>query len=567
MVRLIPQVKRMEIVGGTLRATAICCDGVVCDERVLAALAKLPQDAAGAAVSVTIRGDSGEGYELWVGERDIRIEAASAAGAFYAVQTLRQLFTDDEIPCLHITDEPDFAYRGFYQDVTRGRVHTLTTLKELIDRLAYYKYNSLQLYVEHTFQCEEYADIIGQLGYITDEELHELDAYCKQNFIDFIPSLSTFGHLYDLLHQEKYRHLCVLRDEQDEINFWRARHSHHTIDPLVDGSIDTVRHLIDQYAPHFTSEYFNICCDETFDLKQCAQKAGLDTAQMYIDFVKQIIAHITAKGKKVMMWADVLLENPETIAELPQDTCLLNWNYGAEPNEEKIAKLANATQILCPGTSTWWRLCETPNIAASNIANMAAYGKKYGARGLLNTNWGDYGNMATIDLAMFGLAVGAEKAWSVDTPIDDAFYDCVNHLVYDNENGMAMLTELSALQDMVNWREFCNNSFEFIHKPTPWYHDCTTVVADVQEKYKALAEKLAAQSWKRDEYRLDMLVAAEGICLTAELNALMRGESVERITDTAAWLDKFRHQWLKTTKPSELFRIENMLTGIENKLS
>ncbi len=566
MVRLIPQVKRMEIVGGTLRAMAICCDGVACDERVLAALMKLPQDAAGAPVTVTISGDSGEGYELWIGEREIRIEAASAAGAFYAVQTLRQLFAGDEVPCLHITDEPDFAYRGFYQDITRGRVHTLATLKELIDRLAYYKYNSLQLYVEHTFDCEEYADVIGQLGYITDEELHELDAYCKQNFIDFIPSLSTFGHLYDLLHQEKYRHLCVLRDEQDEINFWRARHSHHTIDPLVGGSIDTVRHLIDQYAPHFTSEYFNICCDETFDLKQCAQKAGLDTAQMYIDFVKQIIAHVTSKGKKVMMWADVLLENPETIAELPQDTCLLNWDYGAEPKEEKIAKLANATQILCPGTSTWWRLCEAPNIAASNIANMAAYGKKYGALGLLNTNWGDYGNMATIDLAMFGLAVGAEKAWSVDTPIDDAFYDCVNHLVYDNENGMAMLTELSALQDMVNWREFCNNSFEFIYNPTPWYHDCTTVVADVQEKYKALAEKLAAQSWKRDEYRLDMLVAAEGICLTAELNALMRGESVERVTDTAAWLDKFRRQWLKTTKPSELFRIENMLTGIENKL-
>ncbi len=566
MIHLIPQVKQLEMGVGTLASRAICCDGVACDERVLAALRLLPQDAAGASVSVTVTGDGGEGYELWIGERDIRIEAGSDAGAFYAVQTLRQIFASEEIPCLHIKDEPDFAYRGFYQDITRGRVHTLATLKELIDRLAYYKYNSLQLYVEHTFDCEEYADVIGQLGYITDEELHELDAYCRQHFIDFIPSLATFGHLYDLLHQEKYRHLCVLRDEQDEINFWRGRHSHHTIDPLVDGSIDTIRHLIDQYAPHFTSEYFNICCDETFDLKKCAEKAGLDTAQLYVEFVKQIIAHVTGKGKKVMMWADVLLENPEVIDEMPAGTCFLNWDYGAEPKEEKIAKLAHAKQIVCPGTSTWWRLCEAPNVAQSNIAKMAEYGKKYGALGLLNTNWGDYGNMATIDLAMFGLVVGAEKAWSVDTPIDDAFYERVNHLVYDNENGMAMLLELSALQDMVNWQQFCNNSFEFIYKPTPWYHDCKTVVRDVQEKYKALAEKLAAQSWTRDAYRQDMLIAAEGICLTAELNALMRGETVERVTDTAAWLDKFRQQWLKTTKESELFRIENMMTGIQNKL-
>lgn len=566
MIHLIPQVKQLDIGTGTLQNRVLCCDNVACDERVIAALCHLPQGAAGTPVSVTITGDTGEGYELWIDERSVRIEAASAAGAFYAVQTLRQIFASDEIPCVHIVDEPDFAYRGFYQDITRGRVHTLETLKGLIDRLAYYKYNSLQLYVEHTFECEEYADVIGQLGYITDEELHELDAYCHQHFIDFIPSLATFGHLYDLLHQEKYRHLCVLRDQQDGINFWNGRHAHHTIDPLVDGSIETIRHLIDQYAPHFTSEYFNICCDETFDLKQSAQRAGVDAAQLYVDFVKKIIAHVTGKGKKTMMWADVLLESPDVINEVPTQTCFLNWDYGAEPKEEKIAKLAHARQIVCPGTSTWWRLCEKPTVSQSNIAKMAEYGKKYGAIGLLNTNWGDYGNMATIDLAMFGLAVGAEKAWSVDTPIDEAFYERVNHLVYDNENGMAILMELSALQDMVNWQQFCTDSFEFIYNPTPRLNDCKTVVRDVQEKYKALAEKLTVQSWTRDAYREDMLIAAEGICLTAELAAQMRGEAVERVTDTVAWLDKFRRQWLKTTKESELFRIENMMMGIQNKL-
>lgn len=565
MLHLIPRVKCLDVLPGTLEKRAISCDGLVCDGRVRAALDRLPQAPDGVPVTVTVTGDGGEGYELWVEERAVRIEAPGPAGAFYAVQTLRQIFTSAEIPCLHIKDEPDFAYRGFYQDETRGRVHTLATLKELIDRLAYFKYNSLQLYVEHTFSCEEYADVIGTLGYLTDEELQELDAYCKRNFIDFIPSLATFGHLYDLLHQPKYRHLCMLRDEEDGYNYYQGRHTHHTIDPLVPESIRVIRHLIDQYAPHFTGEWFNICCDETFDLNRHEDK-GYDTGRLYLDFVKKIIDHVSGRGKKVMMWADVLLQHPEVLQELPEDTCFLNWYYDAPVKEERIAKLAHTRQILCPGTSTWWRFCENVDVSRQNIAQMAEYGKKYGAIGLLNTNWGDFGNPATIDLAMFGVAAGAEKAWSAAAPLDEAFDGKVNHLVYENENGVACLTELSRLQSMVRWQHFCDNALAFLHGDPLWHARCVDDREAVQQGYAAFAAKLSAETWKRDNYRLDMLVAAQAVCLTAELSDRIQGIEVERVTDTEAFLREFRARWLLTTKESELFRIERLLRGVEEKL-
>jgi N-acetyl-beta-hexosaminidase len=67
----------------------------------------------------------------------------------------------------------------------------VATLKSLIDQMAYYKLNSLQLYVEHTFEFEEYKDLNEKLGYLSKEEIKEIDAYCEENFIEFIPSLST----------------------------------------------------------------------------------------------------------------------------------------------------------------------------------------------------------------------------------------------------------------------------------------------------------------------------------------------------------------------------------------
>ena len=66
---------------------------------------------------------------------------------------------------------------------------------------------------------------------------------------------------------------------------------HHTIDPLNPESIGVIQSLIDQYYPMFESEYFNICCDETFDLK-CYPTESMDEARLYIDFVKKIIGCI-----------------------------------------------------------------------------------------------------------------------------------------------------------------------------------------------------------------------------------------------------------------------------------
>ena len=167
---LIPQAKVFEKKEGFLQNLTISLP-LAADPRLVKALKKLPVAENGTAVDICITGTEGESYTLDIAPDRITICAPGTAGAFYAIQTLRQIFAQGDVPCLHIEDAPSLAYRGFYHDVTRGKVPTLDTLKQLVDRMAYVKLNSLQLYVEHVFPFRETADLVEKTGCITPEEL------------------------------------------------------------------------------------------------------------------------------------------------------------------------------------------------------------------------------------------------------------------------------------------------------------------------------------------------------------------------------------------------------------
>lgn len=565
MIKLIPAVKHIETYSNFFSGQGICYEENNIDSRLLSALKKLPYDKAGAKLGICIAGHTGEGYELSINENDIRIKADGPAGAFYAVQTLRQIFKYPEIPCLYIKDFPDFEYRGFYHDVTRGKIPTMETIKKLIDQMAYYKLNSLQLYVEHTFEFEEYKNLNASTGYLTKEDLLEIGAYCKENFIDFVPSLSTFGHLYELLEQPQYKHLRVLKDYETAPNFWHNRMAHHTLDPESPQSIALVESLIDQYISCFDSEWFNICCDETFDLRSY-DALGVDSGKLYVEFVKKIIAHVQKHGKRVMMWADILLKHPYTIDQIPEGTCFLNWYYRADPPEESIIRLAETgnAQIVCPGTTTWNRLCENVEVEEQNICRMAEYGYAHGAKGVLNTNWGDWGNPCSLELSMYGLVLGAEKSWSVTTAVDDAFYSRVNALLYENHNGVQRLTELSKMHAFIDWRNFCRAYFYHRYGDESDKKEVVLDLAAVQNGYTELVKNLSAEQWLNDEYRQEMLVAAEGICVIVELWAKLLGLPVKRQTDTRQWLHKYSEKWLQKNQPNELYRIREMFEYCED---
>ncbi|MBQ7950715.1 MAG: family 20 glycosylhydrolase [Clostridia bacterium] len=567
MLHLIPTPKTLVEIPVLLKKKALSLETEISDSRIQKATQKLPLQSGGIPLYITYGDKATEGYTLTLTNEKAEIIGDSAVGAFYGIQTLRQIFTNSEISELSIQDAPDMGYRGFYHDVTRGKVPKVETVKALIDQMAYYKLNSLQLYVEHTFDFKEYADSKERTGYFTADEIRELDDYCYENFIDFIPSLSCFGHLQELLEKPQYKHLCVLEDHEPEYMHWSERMLHHTINPTLDESFELIKSLIDQYLPLFRSNTFNICCDETFDL-QIGCNWNQDAARLYIDFVKKLVTYLKSKGKTVMMWADILLHHPDVISELPDGIEYLNWWYDPEIHENDIElfEKMQKPQIVCPATWSWEGFVEWVEKEEQNIMNMADAGYRHGAKGILNTNWGDYTNPCSIDLALYGMVLGGAKGWSKNTAPTDCFKEDINHLLYENEKGYHYLRTLSDCQKEVRFLFFGNAySNTLFKKKRPLFVPTFETVKHIQKTCRQVMNELSGQVWKQDEFRKQMLLAAEGIIILAEIMGRVAGHPVERTTDTKKWLEAYSEDWLQKNKRSELTEVQHMyLTMDEN---
>lgn len=554
---LLPKPQKIHISDGFLKHHTLCVSDSGLEPRLVKALGKLPLSSTGAAMEIGFFCGEKESYTLDISADKVTLQAGGPEGIFYGIQTLRQIFTHKQIPCMRIEDKPDFPYRGFYHDVTRGRVPKLETMKRLVDEMAYYKMNSLQLYVEHTFPFLQTAAVSARTGCLTAEEIRELDQYCWENFIEFIPSMATFGHLYELLQNTEYKSLCALEQYEQQHHFWVERMLHHTIDPLNPKSFPLIQSMIDQYLPLFRSNKFNICCDETFDLGAGIHK-GKDTGKLYVDFVNKIVQYLQSKGKTVMMWADILLKHPESIGMLPDNIQYLNWNYGTDIPLESLAvfEKQGKEQIVCPGTQSWAAFCPNIALAETNISRMTELGHQCGAIGVLNTNWGDYGHPCSLGMCMYPMVLGAVKSWSVGTLIDHEFEKSVDCLLFKQENALQLLRRLSECKIFEAWSILtCCYSNSMFDTKLPVKLPEEQTLLQSRRGCREVIDLLSAQQWGHSSYGEEMLIAAEGMLVIAELLLCLSGHCINRTASTRDWLDRYQKKWLDESKESELREI------------
>lgn len=413
--------------------------------------------------AVTLTTDSAigeEAYRLEVDTDGIRILGGTDRGLLYGVQTLRQIVrqTGACVPCMRIYDFPDIRNRGFYHDVTRGRIPTLSYLKGLTDNLAFYKINQMQLYIEHSYLFEDLSEMWRDDTPLTAQDILELDAYCRTLHIDLIPNISCFGHLYKLLRTKSYEHLCEMPDAGQEPFGFADRMMHHTVDVTNEESLALIKGLIEEFMPLFTSEYFNIGADETFDLgkgrsRERADKVGVK--RLYIDYVRELCEFLVAKGKKPMFWGDIVCDFPEVIAELPQETICLNWGYAADQSEESTRKLAEAGAVLynCPGVSGWNQFVNRLDVAYENIRRMCTYARQYHTEGILTTDWGDYGHINHPDFGIPGRIYGAAFSWNRNIPDFEEMNSRISRVEFGDSSGrlVSIMAEISRNQVFDWW--------------------------------------------------------------------------------------------------------------------
>jgi len=325
----------------------------------------------------------------------------------YGAQTLRQVARQAGglWPALTISDHPCLPNRGVMMDVCRGKVPTMDTLKWVVDEMALYKMNVLQLYTEHTFKFAHHPRIGEDCGSLSSEDMLELDAYAKAQGVELIPNLNSFGHCEHVLSMPEYAHLA-----ESDVARW-------SLCPVDEEVFNFLDELYGDMLPSFTSEWFNVGCDETWDLgkgrsKEACEEKG--TGRVYIDFLLRLRELAAGHGKRIQIWGDILLHYPELVGDLPEDVLLLDWHYGAADDYPSVGVFQESGRAfwVCSGTSSWNSLFPRIDNANVNIRNLTRQGYEAGATGLLNTDWGDHGHYQQIGLSLYGYLFGAEQSWT-----------------------------------------------------------------------------------------------------------------------------------------------------------
>ena len=265
-----------------------------------------------------------EEYRLNIDGGGVFLQVSTDEGLFRAVTSLQQMIrrTGGKLPYVRIEDSPALPRRGYMLDISRGRMPKPETIKGMIDFLAALKYNEFQLYMEgDCFKYAAYPEETADFDCLTPEDIEELDAYCRERFIDLVPNQNSFGHMYTWLKKPRFHHLGLY--EGDEVP--------STLNPLLPESFEFVSNLYASLLPHFSSGFVNIGLDEAYGLGKsqieatCREK-GKDT--VFMEWLGKLSSHIRETyGKRTMFWADMIYNYPGSFAMVPQDAIALEWGY------------------------------------------------------------------------------------------------------------------------------------------------------------------------------------------------------------------------------------------------
>ncbi|WP_257658304.1 family 20 glycosylhydrolase [Parapedobacter lycopersici] len=133
-----------------------------------------------------------EGYELTIDASGVRIEAATPVGAFYGIQSLKQLIPPQlwkakqsaiSLPGVRITDAPRFGHRAVMLDVARNFQSKEQVLK-ILDLLSAYKVNVMHFHLneDEAWRLEipglpELTEVGSQRGHTLDDAQHLMPSY------------------------------------------------------------------------------------------------------------------------------------------------------------------------------------------------------------------------------------------------------------------------------------------------------------------------------------------------------------------------------------------------------
>lgn len=328
-----------------------------------------------------------EGYKLEVAAETVDIASSTAAGAFYALQTLRQLMTAEaftagdvkavEIPAVKIEDAPLLGYRGTMLDVGRY-FFPVEDVKCVLDIMAMHKMNTFHWHLTDDqgwrIEIDKYPKLteVGSMrkrtiigkdpngeydentpfdnvphgGFYTKEQIREVVEYAAERFITVIPEIEFPGHAVAAL--ASYPWLSCTGEQYEVRQSWDI--DDRVFCPGKETTFEFMEGVLAEVVELFPSEYIHIGGDECptkFWQKcpHCAKRMkeeGLKTYRQLQGYgIDRIEKFLEAHGRHMIGW-DEILE-----AGVTPNSIVMSWR-GTEGGI-KAAKQGNRA-IMAPST-------------------------------------------------------------------------------------------------------------------------------------------------------------------------------------------------------------------------
>ncbi|MEO7043726.1 MAG: glycoside hydrolase family 20 zincin-like fold domain-containing protein [Ferruginibacter sp.] len=383
---------------------------------------------------------NGQGYILLLDGQNKIIAATTETGLFYGMQTLKQLVRAGWNKAITIADWPIFEHRQIYDDISRGPISTVDYIKKQIERMAEIKINYLSFYIEHVIQPNSHPDFAPANGKLTIPQVKELSAYAAKFYMQLVGSFQSFGHFANILSVPQYASLGATSTLISPTNLQANKFLEDVIGEMCDA---------------FNAPYFNVDCDETFDLGQGTTKALVDSlgvATVYANHLKFLYDVIKRHGKTMIMTGDFPIDHEEVLDMLPKDIIYLTWEYGDQASYKKWIQPFASRQLhymVCPGILNTYRMFPDMVMAKNNIRGFTQAGATQNAEGVVTMIWDD-GGAYLFSGDWYGVYVTAESSWNTDSTASPSFDNRYEINSYGTHNGnyVNALFELMKLRDV-----------------------------------------------------------------------------------------------------------------------
>jgi hexosaminidase len=378
------------------------------------------------------KGDK-EFYQLSVKTSGVKVVAHTAAGLFYAVQTLRQL--GPVSPEVEIEDQPALAYRGVMMDFAHGALLKIDEIKRQIDFLARWKVNQYYFYNEVSMEMKGYESMNIGAAY-TQQEVKEIIGYGRLRQMDVVPFVAFYGHLHDLLKREKYASMGIGQYGEE-------------LDPRNPRVQQTLKEWIGQYAQLFKSPFVHVGFDETWETNRISKEvdSSVHSEQLWLQHLDFVQKEWKKYGKTVLAWTDMNNYYPDIMSRFPREAIPVIWEYSPDTiaiNHYLAPVLKEGRSFFIQNAvSGWGHIYPSAGYTYDNMDLTLKAGMEHGTMGYITSVWTDAVEPFIRPSWSF-MAYGCIGAWQGRSTEREHFMDRYCRIVYPRMAG-EMKTALDSL--------------------------------------------------------------------------------------------------------------------------